>query len=108
MYFAPQRPPFQVWVQITSGIEDANELNPVLFMIGISGWAQSDQGWGGCFVELQIGVAPSQLHTWPVPAKSSHHHSEYYKLMHGMPASDQLWSADYKQAVQAASAILGA
>ena len=66
------------------------------------------QGWGGCYVELQIGIAPSQLHTFPLPARTSHHHSEYYMLMRDMPQPDasELWADDYRRAVDAASAFV--
>jgi hypothetical protein len=40
-------------------------------------WAQTEMGWGGCFFELQIGVAPSQIHTFPLPAHTRHSHAEY-------------------------------
>jgi hypothetical protein len=40
-------------------------------------WSETTNNWGGCFVELQIGVAPTQSHTFPLEPESSHHHSEY-------------------------------
>lgn len=49
----------------------------------IRAWTQSENVWGGCFVELQIGVAPSQMHTFPLPARSKHEHVEFWKLMDG-------------------------
>ena len=41
------------------------------------GLSETKENWDGCFVELQIGVAPTQSHTFDLKPQSSHHHSEY-------------------------------
>ena len=67
------------------------------------GWSQTVNEWGGCFVELQIGVAPTQMHTFPLEGHSSHHHTEYWQLMDGLAseAGEKLYADDYKEAVDA-------
>ena len=67
----------------------------------VFGWSQTEDCWNGCFVELQIGVAPSQLHSFPLAARSSHHHSEYFKLLDGIEEPERLYSDDYAEAVKA-------
>eukprot|EP00966_Prymnesium_polylepis_P239975 5549136-Prymnesium_polylepis.1 len=55
--------------------------------------------WDGCFVELQIGVAPTQSHTFPMPPRTTHHHSEYLKLLDGLRAPEALYDDKYERAV---------
>ena len=64
-------------------------------------WSETTHNWGGCFVELQIGVAPTQSHTFPLPAHSSHHHTEYWQLLDGLTDADRLYHPDYRVAVAA-------
>ena len=66
-------------------------------------WSETTHNWGGCFVELQIGVAPTQSHTFPLPAHTSHHHSEYWQLLDGLSDADRLYHPDYHVAVSAVS-----
>lgn len=70
------------------------------------GWSETEAVWGGCFVELQVGVAPTQSHTFEVPAHSSHHHSEYWQLMGEMREPEQVYAADYREAIAAVSGFV--
>lgn len=62
-------------------------------------WSESANDWNGCFVELQVGVAPTQSHTFTLPAHSSHHHSEFWQLLEGLHEPSRLYADDYTDAV---------
>ena len=64
-------------------------------------WSETDAVWGGCFVELQVGVAPTQSHVFKLPARSSHQHSEWFQLLDGLKAPEKLYADDYATAVDA-------
>ena len=48
----------------------------------------------GYYTELQVGPAPSQMHTFPLPRKSSFQWTEWFKASADMPVS-KLQAADY-------------
>ena len=55
-------------------------------------WSQTTNDWNGCFVELQVGVAPTQSHTFTVPKHGSHDHSEYWQLLDGLAEPSRLYA----------------
>ena len=56
--------------------------------------------------ELQIGIAPTQMHTFDLPPHSSHEHSEYFLTMDGLKSPDRLYSDDYADAIDEISNYL--
>jgi hypothetical protein len=53
----------------------------------------------GCFTELQTGVAPTQLHTFLLPKKSSKEWTEFWTTMHAVPDAD-LYSTNYTETLK--------
>ena len=70
------------------------------------GWSETGAVWHGCFAELQIGIAPTQMHTFDLPPHSSHEHSEYFLTMDGLKSPDRLYSDDYADAIDEISNYL--
>jgi hypothetical protein len=57
---------------------------------------------GGDYIELQVGPAPTQMQTWPLPANSEMAWTEFYKTL--MPSAAQraaLHDKDYQKALDA-------
>jgi hypothetical protein len=76
----------KIW---TMGMDDAHA------------WTETEATWNGCFVELQVGVAPTQSHTFPLPARTSHHHSEWWMLLDELDNPERLYHDNYSVAVGA-------
>ena len=66
-------------------------------------WGQ-EHAWGSCFAELQVGVAPTQFHTFDLAAHSVHSHVELFKPLLGLAHPAALYADNYTEAVAAVDA----
>ena len=58
-------------------------------------WGQ-EHAWGTCFAELQTGVAPTQFHTFNLPAHGTHSHVEVFKPLTNFKDRDALYVLKHK------------
>ena len=109
MLFAPERRRFHVLADPTvyadglHGMFHGHTINEKVWAFGVDpimSWGQ-EHAWGACFCELQTGVAPTQFHTFDIPARTNHSFVEVFKPMTGLASPAALYADNYTRAVEA-------